>query len=135
LAADVHARYYSRSSLSSLWRQYYQYGFWKVRVLQKHPLQMRPRQFAPPLFVAALLISVLLALSAVLGWFSLGWLPLAFLAGSYLLVNLAAASLTAAQTGWRYLPVLPVVFAILHLSYGLGFLAGLIRFASRWGHS
>ena len=31
-----------------LWRQYFQYGFWKVRVLQKHPLQMSPRQFAPP---------------------------------------------------------------------------------------
>ena len=33
-------------------RQYYQYGLWKVRVLQKHPRQMSWRHFVPPAFVA-----------------------------------------------------------------------------------
>jgi glycosyltransferase involved in cell wall biosynthesis len=37
LAADVRSRYYSRASLKSLWRQYFQYGYWKARVLWKHP--------------------------------------------------------------------------------------------------
>ncbi len=129
LAADVHVRYYSRSSLSLLCKQYYQYGFWKVRVLQKHLRQMRPRQFAPPLFVAALLLSMLLALFT-----SFGWLLLVTLAGSYILTNLVASLLVAAQARWQYLPLLPGVFAILHLSYGLGFLVGLLRFALRWGH-
>jgi len=127
LASDVHVRYYSRSSLSSLWRQYYQYGFWKVRVLQKHPRQMSLRQFAPPLFVAALLLSLLLALFMPLGW----WL-LSCIGGSYLLANLAATLVTAAKTRWRYLLLLPVVFAILHVSYGLGFLVGLVKFVARW---
>src|SRR3989442_6118081 len=36
LAGDVRSRYYSRSSLRSLWRQYFRYGCWKVRVMQKH---------------------------------------------------------------------------------------------------
>ena len=40
LAADVRSRYYSRSSLRSLWRQYFQYGLYKVRVMQKHPRQI-----------------------------------------------------------------------------------------------
>ena len=40
LAADVNSRYYSRATLRSRWRQYFGYGFWKVRVLQKHPRQM-----------------------------------------------------------------------------------------------
>ena len=40
LAEDVRSTYFSRSSLKHLWRQYFQYGFWKVRVLQKHPRQM-----------------------------------------------------------------------------------------------
>jgi hypothetical protein len=31
------------------------------------------------------------------------------------------------------LPLLPFAFATLHLSYGIGFLWGLIRFAGRWG--
>jgi succinoglycan biosynthesis protein ExoA len=39
LAPDVRSRYYSRGTLRSLWRQYYQYGYWKVRVMQKHPRQ------------------------------------------------------------------------------------------------
>ena len=55
-------------------------------------------------------------------------------AGSYLLANLGASLLTAARQGWKYLPLLPLVFASLHLSYGLGFLAGLFKFWNRWGH-
>ena len=43
LADDVHYQYYTRTSFTGLWKQYFQYGFWKVRVLQKHPRQMRPR--------------------------------------------------------------------------------------------
>jgi succinoglycan biosynthesis protein ExoA len=128
LAADVRSRYYSRSSLRSLWRQYLQYGYFKVRVLQKHPLQMRPRQFVPALFVAALLVSVVPAPFVPFVWYA----PAA-LAGLYLLANLGASAITAAQKGWRLFPVLPVVFATLHLSYGLGFWGGLVRFWNRWG--
>jgi len=35
--------------------------------------------------------------------------------------------------GWRHLPLLPAAFAAMHLGYGGGFLAGLLRFAHRWG--
>ncbi|MBI1760306.1 MAG: glycosyltransferase family 2 protein [Acidobacteria bacterium] len=127
LAADVRARYYSRSSLQSLFKQYFQYGYWKVRVLQKHPRQMSARQFIPPLFVASLVVALLLA--ALTSW---GWLLAAALVGSYALANLAAAVLTAAQSGWRHLFLLPPVFLALHLSYGAGFLTGLIKFARYW---
>ncbi len=54
ISPELRCRYFGRSSLWALWRQYFQYGFWKVRVLQKHPRQMRPRQFAPALLVSAL---------------------------------------------------------------------------------
>ncbi len=127
LAADVRARYYSRSSLKSLFKQYFQYGYWKVRVLQKHPRQMSLRQFIPPLFVAALLLSLLVA--AVFPW---GWLVAALIAGSYLAANLAASFLTASQTNLRHFILLPPVFLALHLSYGAGFLLGLIKFAPHW---
>ncbi len=50
LAADVQSVYFSRGTLKSLWKQYYQYGYWKVRVLQKHPRQMSLRHFIPPAF-------------------------------------------------------------------------------------
>lgn len=128
LAADVESCYYSRSTVPSLWRQYYQYGYWKVRVLQKHPQQMQLRQFVPPAFVTALLGSALLAL--ILGW--AGWL-FGLVAGPYLLANLLASIRLARREGWRHLVLLPLVFTILHVSYGLGFLVGLLKFWNRWG--
>ena len=128
LAADIHSRYYSRSSLRALWRQYFRYGCWKVRVMQKHPHQMCPRQFVPPLFVATLLGALLLALL-----YPFGWVLLALATGSYVLASLVVSVWTARKSGWRYAFLLPLVFATLHLSFGLGFLVGLGRFWNRWG--
>jgi GT2 family glycosyltransferase len=56
-APDICLKYHSRASLRSLWRQYYLYGYWKVRVFQKHPRQMRLRHYVPLAFVSALLSS------------------------------------------------------------------------------
>jgi len=127
LAADVRSRYYSRATLPGLWRQYFQYGYWKVRVLQKHPRQMRLRQFAPPLFVAALLVAVLL-----LPVFSIAGYLLGLMAGIYALAVLSASIISARKNGWLVLPILPLAFAILHLAYGSGFLIGLLKFWNRW---
>jgi succinoglycan biosynthesis protein ExoA len=127
LAADVQSRYYSRSSLRCLWQQYFQYGYWKVRVLQKHPRQMRPRQFAPPAFVAALLGTGILAC-----FFPLGRALAALLVGTYLIANCIASLCSLHRGRVRELWWLPIVFAILHVSYGLGFLAGLLKFWKRW---
>jgi glycosyltransferase involved in cell wall biosynthesis len=128
MSADIRSRYYSRSSLRSLWRQYYQYGYWKVRVMQKHLQQMKPRQFAPPLFVAVLLLCLLIMpFSAAAGWL------FGIVAGSYLVASLAASALAARKQDWRLFPLLPLAFAALHLAYGFGFLVGLIRFWKRWG--
>jgi succinoglycan biosynthesis protein ExoA len=122
----IRSSYRNRATLGSLWRQYFAYGLWKVRVAQKHPRQIRPRQLIPPVFVASLAGSVAL-------W--LAWPPgrvlFTSVAGSYVLANLAAS----AWVGRRDAPttvVLPAVFAVLHVGYGLGFLAGLVRFRGRW---
>jgi succinoglycan biosynthesis protein ExoA len=127
LASDVTARYYSRASLGRLWRQYFQYGYWKVRVMQKHPLQMRPRQFVPPLFVTALSSALILA-----PFSSAAQIAACVVAGSYSAANLGCSCFVAHRRGWRLLPRLPVVFAILHIAYGAGFLAGLVTFRNRW---
>lgn len=134
LSPALRSKYYSRSSLTSLWRQYFQYGFWKVRVLQKHPLQMRLRQFVPPVFVSGLLVSPFIAVWAPVR-------PVAFLLPLlYAAANLFASLHTAAaQKGspnqlpfMQAMLLLPAAFAVLHLSYGLGFLTGLVRFSHRW---
>lgn len=127
LAPDVRAKYYSRGSLRSLWRQYYQYGFYKVRVLQKHPRQMRPRQFVPPAFVTSFLGGALLCpLNKRL---RVLW---ALVISAYAVANLMASWRIARKAGRAHLQRLPLVFSILHFSYGLGFLHGLVHFRKRW---
>jgi cellulose synthase/poly-beta-1,6-N-acetylglucosamine synthase-like glycosyltransferase len=119
----IRSTYFSRASLKGLWKQYFQYGLYKVRVLQKHPRQMSLRQFVPPAFVLGLLLSMLIA-----------QFPFSFFIPTlYLSANFIASIYTANKNGWKYLPVLPIVFSILHISYGLGFLAGLFKFWNRWG--
>ena len=62
-----------------------------------------------------------------------GWVLLALATGSYVLASLVVSVWTARKSGWRYAFLLPLVFATLHLSFGLGFLVGLGRFWNRWG--
>lgn len=128
LAPDIRSRYYSRGSLYNLWRQYFQYGFWKVRVMQKHPRQMKLRQYVPPLFVIGTAGSTLLTLL----FPGIGKYLLGVVLGGYAVANLVASLLTAARSGLGYLFVLPAAFATLHYSYGLGFLVGLVKFARCW---
>jgi hypothetical protein len=87
---------------------------------------MRPRQFVPFTFVIALLLSFVAVFIPVLRLLS----PV--LPSLYILANLLASLYTAATRGWKYLPLLPLIFAILHLSYGLGFVVGFFKFWNRW---
>jgi glycosyltransferase involved in cell wall biosynthesis len=127
LSPKIRSRYFSRGSWAALWRQYEQYGFWKVRVLQKHAAQMKLRQFAPPAFVVGLLLALASAPFSRLGRIAGGALVLSYLAA------LAWGTLRS-RSGQPPSVVarLPIAFAILHVSYGLGFMAGLLRFAGRW---
>ena len=128
LAADVKSRYWSRGTLRKLARQYFEYGLWKVRVLQKHPAQMKARQFVPPLFVGGLLA----------GAAASRFVPAARLAAGgvatlYAAANVAASAAARGDLGWRAVPLLSASFAAMHFAYGAGFLAGLVRFGNRWG--
>ena len=127
LSPKIKSEYTVRGTPKSLWKQYFQYGYWKVRVLQKHPRQMSLWQFVPPIFVFVLFLFPFLAIYPRLRIFAF-LTPIA-----YLVANLSASIYGASRHGWRHLFLLLLVYAILHLSYGLGFLVGLVRFWNRWG--
>ena len=132
LAPDVRSRYYSRSNLQSLWHQYFQYGYWKVRVLQLHPRQMSVRQFAPFVFVAVLLMMVGVSIAgAILFSLHFLWLPLVQMS-TYFAANIAATCGCSRRTNIKALPYVSLSFAILHFSYGIGFAWGLLRFRKGW---
>jgi len=125
LVNNLQTRYFSRGSLRSLWKQYFRYGLWKVRILQKHPGQMRIRQFVPSLFVMAIIASVILSFLSPNGW---RILPILF--GIYLLAILVSSLKSNHLKRLSYLLTLPIVFLVLHTSYGIGFLTGFFKFRS-----
>jgi glycosyltransferase involved in cell wall biosynthesis len=119
----IQSWYRPRSSLRFLFWQYMQYGYWKVRVIQKHRRPAAVRHLVPGGFALLLIVLPLIAL----------WLPAAAwvwcgLVGSYWVWTLVASLLIAARQDWRLLPLLPLVFACYHISYGVGFLGGVWNF-------
>ena len=120
---EIQCWYRPRASLAALFQQYLQFGYWKVRVIQKHRRPAAVRQLVPAGFVALLALLPILALV----WRTAGGMW-AVLVGAYLAGNVTASVLTARRHQWRLLPVLPAVFACYHFGYGLGFLRGLWDF-------
>lgn len=109
--------YRPRRSLGALWRQYYQYGTWKRRVLRMHPESTRLRQLVAPLFVLALLGSVALALTP--------WRNFGIVVPAVYLVLLVLGTLVAlVRTRDSAALGFPVAVAIMHLAWGVGFLVG-----------
>jgi glycosyltransferase involved in cell wall biosynthesis len=119
----IQSWYTPRESLKALFCQYRQYGYWKVRVIQKHRLPASARHLVPGCFVL-----VLMALPLASIWWPIlisGWLSLVTI---YVGCTTLASLLTAARCGWELLFILPVVFACYHLGYGSGFLRGVFDF-------
>jgi glycosyltransferase involved in cell wall biosynthesis len=119
----IRSRYFTRGSLTALFRQYVQYGYWKVRVIQKHQLPASLRHLVPAAFVLTLVVLLLLSPVSIAAR-----IALAGVVASYLACNLAASVMTAARSRWTSLPVLPLVFVCYHVGYGYGFLRGIADF-------
>jgi len=121
--------YCPRASLLGLFRQYFQYGFWKVAVIRKHRGLASWRNLVPG---TCLLVGAVLPLCAAgaslsgLVWWRNAFFEVWFaLAGLYFIASCASAFSVAKREGWSFLPSLPIIFATYHLSYALGFLLAL----------
>jgi glycosyltransferase involved in cell wall biosynthesis len=119
----IRSWYRTRDTLIGLFQQYAQYGYWKVRVIQKHKLPASFRHLVPAGFLLALTTLLIVSLL----WAPAIWAFLGLLL-AYAACNLAACMATASKNGWRLLHLLPLVFATYHFSYGLGFLRGIWDF-------
>jgi succinoglycan biosynthesis protein ExoA len=121
--------YSPRPTLSSLFHQYFQYGFWKVAVIRKHRLPGSWRHVVPIGFVLAnAFLLVYMVVTRALGAhepFTAGAIVWLTMTTAYSVATLTASLITARARGWAILPYLPVAFITYHLSYGLGFLMGL----------
>lgn len=134
----IESWYSPRACFSTLFHQYFQYGFWKVAVIRKHGAGSW-RHLVPSSFVLGNIgLALAVVAAAVGGWSSvvslttITWLVELAL---YAAASLVGAALAARRSGWDTLPYLPLAFATFHFSYGLGFLVGLYWFASARGRS
>jgi succinoglycan biosynthesis protein ExoA len=118
----IRSWYWPRASLRELFAQYYQYGFWKVAVIRKHRRPASWRHLAPGICVV-----LTIALAAVSFFWRWPVAPLVALVAAYFIASISASIITARRDGWDLLPALPVVFAVYHVAYGLGFLAGVVQ--------
>jgi len=123
ISSDICSTYYSRSSLKKLWRQYFQYGFWRTRTLQKHGKPAVFRQVIPVIFVITIILLALLGLISPLFWWAL-----AALLVIYSLALISGAVDVGRQAGWKCALAAPLIFKIIHFGYGLGTLWGFVRF-------
>lgn len=121
LFKKIRCRYFVRASYNKLFRQYFQYGYWKVYVGKKHKAVTTLRQVVPLLFVLYILFGALFSVFHI-------YLFIAYLSG--LLFYMAVALLSAAKLSSGFLQILRITkaFFILHFSYGWGYLKGIVNF-------
>ena len=119
---EIKSSYLPRSSFKDLFRQYLQYGFWKIFVIKKHKRTPSLRH----------LVLMLFFLSVCFGFF-LGMLIFeillvtSILVASYLLSVLALAFIISSKD--KKIKAYYVTFSILimHLSYSFGMIIGLLE--------
>jgi succinoglycan biosynthesis protein ExoA len=115
----VRYSYFVRERLGQLFKQYFQYGFWRIPVIEKHRRPTTLRQMAPTLFYAA---CVILALAGL--WWRRPFLALA-LPASYAAALIAAGAATARSHDIRVSSCLPVTIAAMHAGYAFGLAYGM----------
>ena len=121
-SGEIRVKYYPRKRFSDLFRQFLQYGYWKIPVLRKHPRQGSFRHLLP----SALVILLLALLGAAL--FLPGISPVCFLLflSAYLLTILLESLRINGRQSWTLFPATTLAIALIHIGYGTGFLLGLI---------
>ena len=117
---ELAAEYTPRNSIRRLARQYWRYGMYRAKTSLRHPRTVRPGHVALPAVAAALVCSVL-APRPLRG--------LARAAMALYAVALVGVSARTPDAAPADAAALPAVFATMHLSWGAGFLIGLVRFA------
>jgi succinoglycan biosynthesis protein ExoA len=125
---QLRVAYRPRNNVRDLAGQYFYYGRWRREVMRRHPDSINLRYLAPPFALAGLCVGTLAGVFGGL-W---PWLYLGFLAP----VMYAVAVVVAAAVTGRGLPTvarlwLTAVYPTMHLSWGSGFVRGLITRTSR----
>jgi cellulose synthase/poly-beta-1,6-N-acetylglucosamine synthase-like glycosyltransferase len=124
LEPSLQCRYYPRTTFGGLWNQYFRFGLYKVLVIKKRRRVASLRHLVPAFFVICFIAACLAAtFSADISWM----VPVAI---PYIFFTLLF-SCWAARKEIILSPFVAFSFLVIHISYGLGFIAGLWRWRKR----
>jgi glycosyltransferase involved in cell wall biosynthesis len=129
ISPRAQCRYFVRETPSGLFRQYFDYGYWRLAVLRKHKRPASLRQLIPPLFLSCM------GTAAVLGLMLPGSSKLSagVLPATYGATLLLVGAWEAKKFGWRIACLFPVAAGIMHTAYAIGFAAAIFKSRMRYG--
>lgn len=123
LAPDIVSCYWPKGKISDFFKHNLVDGIWSIYPLKFVKTPFSIRHYIPLAFVSSLLISVILSLLIPL-FKVMFFLIIVF----YLLASLYFSyKISKKEKDFKYLFLMPVVFAVRHFGYGLGSIAGLIK--------
>ena len=119
LSPKAKSKYFVRTTPVELFKQYFNYGYWRVAVIKKHKLPVSIRQVVPALFLLSMLFFICLGIIINQLFVSL-LIPLIYLL-TILLFDIKIIIKNGIKTGALF----SLAVVILHFSYATGFLSGL----------
>jgi len=122
LIPDAIINYYARDSLKGMIQMFYQYGLYKPLVNKKIGAPANVRQLIPPAFVIFLIILFILLLVN-----PQVFKPLLLILAIYLIIDISySLYATIKKRKFLLIFILPVLFPLIHFSYGIGYFFGII---------
>jgi len=123
ISPRARCEYYVRETVPGLFRQYYQYGYWRVAVLRKHRIPASWRQMAPVAFFGLILAGLGAGF-----WLSgtSGLIVAVTIPAVYVFLLLASGLCLVARAGAGAGLLFPLAAGIMHLAYATGFVAGFV---------
>lgn len=124
LIPDIEVTYFTRASISSVMKMFYQYGFFKPLVSLKIGRPTTVRQLVPFLFVVFIISSIGLGFLSSLFWKFLGAVLLL-----HLFLGIVFGLKIVGKTQRPGLLIyLPWLFFLIQTSYGWGYIRGIFKF-------
>ena len=111
----IKSQYQGRRSARTLFKQFYQYGFWKVFVVSKHRKFANVRHIVPFAFVVMIICLFVVSIPMLMVFLALYYVSLLF--GQLLGVK---------YQGALHLILSVYCISLMHVSYGAGFLKGIL---------
>ena len=124
LIPEIKIKYFARKTICKMTKMFFQFGFFKPLVNIKIGKPATLRQLVPPLFILYLL-SLILILMLKPDIFLLALSVLAI----YFIISVLYSLVNAIKHKQLIFAILlPIIFFLIHTSYGFGYFAGLINY-------